>query len=141
MRPSVISPNDVQHTVTQGPPHILIVEDNEHVTNALQILLETVPWRVTVAGSVGAALAVSRSDPPMVALLDLTLPDGDGLMLVEPLRTAGAKKIVVLTGHDDRETRQRCLDAGCAEVLIKPVSVRDLMDRSRGWLSELGATA
>ena len=119
------------------PPHILIVEDNEHVTTALQILLETVPWRVSIAPSIGAALAVTRNDPPSVALLDLTLPDGDGLTLVEPLRTSGAKRIVVLTGHDDRETRQRCLDAGCTDVLIKPVSVRDLIDRSRTWLDEL----
>jgi DNA-binding response OmpR family regulator len=118
-------------------PHILIVEDNEHVTNALQILLETVPWRVSIADSIGAALAVTRRDPPSVALLDLTLPDGDGLALVEPLRTSGAQRIVVLTGHDDRETRQRCLDAGCADVLVKPVSVRELIDRSRGWLAEL----
>lgn len=118
-------------------PHILIVEDNEHVTSALQILLETVPWRVSVAGSVGAALAISKSDPPAVALLDLTLPDGDGLALVEPLRTVGARKIVVLTGHDDSATRQRCLAAGCADVLVKPVSVRDLMDMSRTWLAEL----
>ena len=87
--------------------------------------------------SIGAALAVTRRDPPSVALLDLTLPDGDGLALVEPLRTSGAQRIVVLTGHDDRETRQRCLDAGCADVLVKPVSVRELIDRSRGWLAEL----
>src|SRR5215468_9829327 len=119
------------------PPHILVVEDNEHVTNALQILLETVPWRVSVADSVASARAGTRDDPPSVALLDLTLPDGDGLALVEPLRTSGAQRIVVLTGHDDRETRQRCLDAGCADVLIKPVSVRDLIDRSRTWLDEL----
>jgi DNA-binding response OmpR family regulator len=118
-------------------PHILIVEDNEHVTSALQIMLETVPWRVSVAGSVEAALALSRNDPPAVALLDLTLPDGDGLALVEPLQAFGARRIVVLTGHDDLATRQRCLDAGCADVLVKPVSVRDLMDLSRTWLVEL----
>jgi DNA-binding response OmpR family regulator len=119
------------------PPHILIVEDNEHVTTALQIMLETVPWRVSVADTIGAALAVTRNDPPSVALLDLTLPDGDGLVLVEPLLASGATRIVVLTGHDDRETRQRCLDAGCADVLVKPISVRDLIDRSRGWIAEL----
>ena len=119
------------------PAHILIVEDNEHVTSALQIMLETVPWRVSVAGSIGAALAISRSDPPVVALLDLTLPDGDGLLLVAPLHASGARRIVVLTGHDDSATRRRCLDAGCADVLIKPVSVRDLMDLSRTWLVEL----
>ncbi len=124
-------------SAAQPLQHILVIEDNEHVTGALQILLEMVPWRVSVAGSVEAALAVSRSDPPAVVLLDLTLPDGDGLALVDPLRVAGAKKIVVLTGHDDRDTRQRCLSAGCADVLVKPVSVRDLMDRSRTWLTEL----
>ena len=118
-------------------PHILIVEDNEHVTTALQILLETVPWRVSVADSIAGALAVTRSDPPSVALLDLTLPDGDGLALAEPLKKSGTKRIVVLTGHDDRETRQRCLEAGCADVLVKPVSVRDLIDRSRTWIAEL----
>jgi DNA-binding response OmpR family regulator len=118
-------------------PHILIVEDNEHVTTALQIMLETVPWRVSVADTIGAALAVTRNDPPSVALLDLTLPDGDGLALVAPLLASGATRIVVLTGHDDRETRQRCLDAGCADVLVKPISVRDLIDRSRGWIAEL----
>jgi DNA-binding response OmpR family regulator len=115
----------------------LIVEDNEHVTTAIQIMLETVPWRVSVADTIGAALAVTRNDPPSVALLDLTLPDGDGLALVEPLLASGATRIVVLTGHDDRETRQRCLDAGCADVLVKPISVRDLIDRSRGWIAEL----
>lgn len=115
----------------------MIVEDNEHVTTALQILLETVPWRVSVADSIESALAVTRSDPPSVALLDLTLPDGDGLLLAEPLKNSGTKRIVVLTGHDDRETRQRCLDAGCSDVLVKPVSVRDLIDRSRDWIAEL----
>jgi len=118
-------------------PHFDGGGDNEHVTTALQILLETVPWRVSVADSIESALAVTRSDPPSVALLDLTLPDGDGLLLAEPLKNSGTKRIVVLTGHDDRETRQRCLDAGCSDVLVKPVSVRDLIDRSRDWIAEL----
>jgi CheY-like chemotaxis protein len=58
-------------------------------------------------------------------------------LLAEPLKNSGTKRIVVLTGHDDRETRQRCLDAGCSDVLVKPVSVRDLIDRSRDWIAEL----
>jgi len=121
----------------QTPPHVLIVEDNEHVTSALRILLESAEWRVSVADSIGAALAAARIDPPAVALLDLTLPDGDGLLLAEPLRAVGTKKIVVLTGHDDRETTRRCTEAGCDDVLIKPVSIRDLLEKSRAWASGL----
>lgn len=118
------------------PPHVLVVEDNEHVTSALAILLEAVPARVSVARSIAAALAVAASDAPALALLDLTLPDGDGLSLVPVLRASGTRTIVVLTGHDDRDTRRRCLDAGCADVMVKPVAVRDLMDRARGWLGD-----
>ena len=118
-------------------PHVLIVEDNENVTSALQILLESAQWRVSVANSIAAALQSSRDDPPEVALLDLTLPDGDGLTLAAPLRSAGTRKIVVLTGHDDRETSQRCAEAGCDDVLIKPVSIRDLLQKSREWIADL----
>ena len=121
----------------QTPPHVLIVEDNEHVTSALRILLESAQWRVSVAKSIAEALEAARVDPPAVALLDLTLPDGDGLLLVEPLRAAGTRKIVVLTGHDDRDTTRRCIEAGCDDVLIKPVSIRDLLEKSRAWVAEL----
>ena len=119
------------------PRHVLIVEDNEHVTSALRILLESAEWRVSVASSIAEALESARVDPPAVALLDLTLPDGDGLLLAEPLRAAGTKRIVVLTGHDDRDTTRRCTEAGCDDVLIKPVSVRDLLEKSRAWSAEL----
>lgn len=118
-------------------PHVLIVEDNEHVTSALRILLESVPWRVSVAHSVATALASAQRDPPAVAMLDLTLPDGDGLLLAEPLRSLGVKRLVVLTGHDDRETRKRCLDSGCTDVLVKPVAIRELLEKSRSWIATL----
>jgi DNA-binding response OmpR family regulator len=121
----------------QEPPHILVVEDNEHVTSALRILLESASWRVSVAGSIIDALSVAQADPPSVVLLDLTLPDGDGLRLVEPLRDLGARRIVVLTGHDDIDTKKRCFDAGCFDLLVKPVAARDLVEKSRAWIAEL----
>jgi DNA-binding response OmpR family regulator len=67
-------------------------------------------------------------------LLDLTLPDGEGLDLVAPLKEAGCKAVVALTGHDDPETRTRCLAAGCADVLVKPVPARQLVARAAEWL-------
>lgn len=115
--------------------HILVVEDNEAVTSALRILLESTNQRVSTAGSIAEALVVARHDPAALVLLDLTLPDGDGLSLVPALRAAGAGTIVALTGHDDSETRERCLSAGCVDVLVKPVPARELVRRAGEWLA------
>ncbi|HTE47656.1 MAG TPA: response regulator [Gemmatimonadaceae bacterium] len=110
-----------------GQAHILIVEDNELVTSAMRILFESADRRVSVAHSVAEALGTGTADPAALVLLDLTLPDGDGLSLVEPLQAAGCRVVVALTGHDDRETRVRCIAAGCADVFVKPVPARQLL--------------
>ena len=107
-----------------------MIEDNELVSGALRILFENTNRRVSIA----ASIAVARRDPARLVLLDLTLPDGSGLDLVEPLKAAGCKTIVALTGHDDPETRARCLAAGCADVLVKPVPARTLVARANEWL-------
>ena len=117
-----------------APPHVLVVEDNELVSGALRVLLETLDTRVSTAATIAETLGVAQNDPPTLTLLDLTLPDGDGLSAVEPLRTAGCKTVVALTGHDDDATRERCFAAGCAEVLLKPVPARELMARVSAWL-------
>jgi two-component system KDP operon response regulator KdpE len=115
--------------------HVLVVEDNELVSTALRLLLESADHRVSTAASVAESIGVASSDAPVLALLDLTLPDGDGLTLVAPLRAAGCKTIVALTGHDDPETRERCLASGCSEVLVKPVPARELLNRIASWLA------
>lgn len=117
-----------------GRAHVLVVEDNELVSSALRILFESVNHRLSVAASVAETLDLAAHDPDLV-FLDLTLPDGDGLLAVQPLLDAGCRSIVVLTGHDDFETRQRCLAAGCAEVLVKPVPSRDLLAKSKSLLA------
>jgi DNA-binding response OmpR family regulator len=104
------------------------------VTGALSLLLESGGYRVSVAHDIRAALGSGRTDPPALTLLDITLPDGDGLTLVEPLHAAGCGRVVALTGHDDPETRARCLAAGCSEVLVKPVPARELLARAKAWL-------
>lgn len=115
--------------------HVLIVEDNELVSDALRVLFETVGYRVSVAASVAETLGVAKNDAPELTLLDLTLPDGDGLVLVEPLRAAGCKTVIALTGHDEPEVREKCLVSGCDEVLVKPVPARELIRRIALWLA------
>jgi DNA-binding response OmpR family regulator len=117
-----------------GQGHVLVVEDSELVSSALSVLLESANHRVSIAASIAEALAIPGPDSRSVVLLDLTLPDGDGLSLVAPLRASGWNNVVALTGHDDVATRQRCLAAGCIDVLLKPVPARELVARVAGWL-------
>jgi len=114
--------------------HVLLVEDNELVTDAMRILFESIDARVSVAGSVTEALGVGATDPAKLVLLDLTLPDGDGLSIIDPLRVSGSEIFVAVTGHDEPEIRQRCLDAGCVDVVIKPPRARELMAKASAWL-------
>src|SRR5258705_10268255 len=89
--------------------HVLIVEDNELVTGALRILFEETGRRVTVAHSIAEAIEAGESDPPDLLLLDLTLPDGDGLEVARSLAKRGVqpKATVALTGRDDPESLAR----------------------------------
>lgn len=116
---------------------MLIVEDNELVTGALRILFEETGRRVTVAHTVAEAIEAGESDPPDLLLLDLSLPDGDGLDVARSLQTRGVrpKATVAITGRDDPASIDRCTAAGCTAVLVKPVPTRELLSRATEWLA------
>ncbi|MEX2180033.1 MAG: response regulator [Gemmatimonadaceae bacterium] len=116
--------------------HVLIVEDNELVTGALRILFEETGRRVSVAHSVAQAVAIGSEDPPDLLLLDLSLPDGDGLEVARLLAVAGihAKATVAVTGSDDEASLARCAEAGCTAVMVKPLSSRELLVKASEWL-------
>lgn len=118
-------------------PLVLLVDDSPLVTEALGILLSETGHRVATAGRVQEALAAARAEPPDVLLLDLTLPDGDGLEVIRTLTAEGRapRTTVALTGHDDPETEARCLAAGCRAVLAKPVPAAALLRGLREWTS------
>jgi DNA-binding response OmpR family regulator len=108
--------------------HILVVEDSDLVTSAFRILLEDAGHRVTVAGSIQQLRdAVAAGDVDLM-LLDLTLPDGNGLDALKDLRASGTapRFTLAMTGDSQPETRARCMEAGCVDVLIKPVSIKEL---------------
>ena len=116
-------------------PLVLLVEDSALVTSALRILFEETGRRVRIAGSVAEAVSACRDEAPALMLLDLTLPDGDGLSVLDAVRdSALAPRVTVaMTGHE--ATQERCLSAGCADVLLKPVPIRELLTRVERWLS------
>jgi CheY-like chemotaxis protein len=116
---------------------ILVVEDNELAAGALQALFESFGYIVQTADSVRAAIEACASERTDLMLLDLTLPDGDGLSVLSAVAPLGRlpATTVALTGHDDPDITRRCLAAGCREVLLKPVGARDLLARTAAWLA------
>lgn len=114
-----------------GAAHVLIVEDSEDVVAALRLVMESGGHRVTTAMTVAEAVRAAAGDPVDVLLLDLTLPDGDGLDVLDRLDASGntPRHTIALTGRDEVEVRDRCLACGCGEVMVKPVPVRKLMQR------------
>lgn len=108
--------------------HVLIVEDNELARDAWRLLLQATGYRVSVAGTIAEALQVARAERPDLALLDLTLPDGESLSIIPELIVEQNPPIfVALTGHDTRDVADRCRGAGCADVLVKPVTSKELL--------------
>jgi len=124
------------------PGRILIVEDSALVVDALTVLLESGGHEVRPAASVAEAIRQCRATPTDVMLLDLTLPDGHGLEVLDAVRGTEAEPgvTVALTGHEDPATVARCEAAGCRAVLLKPVSTRELLARVREWAEEGSVT-
>lgn len=111
------------------------------MSGALRILFEETGRRVSTAGSIAEAVASATADRPDLVLLDVTLPDGDGLTIIEQLRAAGQSfgVFVALTGHDEPAIAARCTTLGCADVLLKPVPTRELLRKTEIWLGEASA--
>lgn len=120
------------------PARLLIVEDSLLVVDALTMLLESAAHEVRSAATVAEAVRQCRAAAPDVMLLDLSLPDGEGLQVLDAVRGTDAEPgvTVALTGHDDDATVRRCLAAGCRAVLLKPVSTRELLQRVAEWGEE-----
>jgi DNA-binding response OmpR family regulator len=119
------------------PARILIVEDSALVTDAFSILFGETGYDVDVAATVAEAIELGTANTPDIMLLDLSLPDGSGLEVLEALRERGVppRATLAMTGHDDAKTRRSCLEAGCADVLLKPLPIGDLLRHIQRHLS------
>ena len=116
-------------------PHILIVDDSADITGALRVLFEETGNDVSVANTIRDAVAVADARTVDVMLLDLTLPDGDGLSVLATMRARDVEPRITaaLTGRAEPEIAARCTAAGCQAVLVKPVPIAELLRRVREW--------
>lgn len=118
------------------PADVLLVEDNALAADALRLLLESTGHHVRVATTVQEAVQACADRRPDLMLLDLTLPDGNGLDALGEASAAGTapRVTVALTGHDERAVLERCRSAGCRAVLVKPIQPRVLLKQIGEWL-------
>ena len=111
------------------PGRILIVEDSPLVTDAFAVLFTEAGYEVDTAATVAEGIERGAANPVDLMLLDISLPDGSGLEIMNALRQRAALPRVTLamTGHNDSKSRNACLEAGCAAVLVKPVPIGELL--------------
>jgi two-component system KDP operon response regulator KdpE len=113
---------------------ILVVDDEPQIVRALQINLKARRYEVHVAGSGTAALKVAAQYPPDLVILDLGLPDFDGVEVIRGLRGWTEAPILVLSGRTDSTDKVEALDAGADDYVTKPFGIDELLARMRAVL-------
>ncbi|MCX6395341.1 MAG: response regulator transcription factor [Propionibacteriales bacterium] len=119
---------------------VLLVEDDAAIRLSMIKALESHGYAVVSTPSGLAALESVVSDPPDVVLLDLGLPDVDGLLVLGMLRGVSDVPVIVLTARDDDATIVAALDAGADDYVVKPFGVDHVAARIRAVLRRGGST-
>ena len=114
-------------------PHALVVDDEADAAEMIAALIATEGFTVATAGSLKDARRQMALQEPDVVLLDLVLPDGSGMQLVDDVKALSGAEVVLITGHASVETSVQALRLGAADYLVKPLNVKQL----RGVLSRV----
>lgn len=120
---------------------ILLVEDDQSLREGLRDVLASEGYRVTDVGGCEAALAAVRARTFDLLLLDVMLPDGNGIDLLKQLRAYNAAPALFLTARDDELSVVKGLDAGGDDYVTKPFRLRELLSRIRALLRRAQGTA
>ncbi|MGE7385223.1 response regulator [Streptomyces sp. NPDC004126] len=110
---------------------VLVVEDDPQLVRALKINLQARKFEVTEAGDGGSALRLAAAQKPDVIVLDLGLPDMDGIEVIKGVRHWSLVPILVLSARHTSEDKIRALDAGADDYVTKPFSMDELLARLR----------
>lgn len=120
--------------MTEAMHQVLVIEDEPTIRNVLRVLLEGEHYRVIEADTALRADVESRSHKPDLLLLDLGLPDGDGLSIIRRIRAWSPLPIIVLSARALEEQKIEALDAGADDYVTKPFSAAELLARVRAAL-------
>ena len=118
-------------------PLILAVEDDTAVRNLITTTLETQDYRFHTAANGAQAILEAASQKPDIMLLDLGLPDMDGVEVIKKIRSWSNLPIIVISARSEDRDKIEALDAGADDYLTKPFSVEELLARLRVILRRL----
>lgn len=107
-------------------PHALVVDDEADAAEMMAALIATEGFTVATAGSLRDARCQLTLQEPDIVLLDLMLPDGNGMQLFEDAKALANTEVVLITGHASLDTSIQALRLGAADYLVKPVNVKQL---------------
>ena len=113
---------------------VLVVEDEPQIRRFVRSALEAEGWRVHEAGTLREGLSAAGTRRPDLLVLDLGLPDGDGVELIRDVRGWSAVPIIVLSARTDETEKIAALDAGADDYLTKPFGTGELLARVRAQL-------
>ncbi len=110
---------------------VLVVDDEPQIRRALRVVLRANGYAVTEVGSGEAALDAAASEPFDLMILDLMLPDVEGVEVCRRLREWSRLPVIVLSAHDEEAIKVRALDEGADDYVSKPFSAPELLARMR----------
>ena len=111
--------------------NILVVEDDQSVQNLIANTLKVQGYAFTTVGSAKEAIQQSLSQRPSLVLLDLGLPDKDGIEVIKSIRSWSTLPIIVISARGEEADKIQALDTGADDYLTKPFSVGELLARIR----------
>lgn len=120
--------------MTQAMHQILVIEDDADIRGVLRVLLQSDDYRVTEAATAARGEIEARSHKPDLLIVDLGLPDDDGIKLIARLREWSSVAIIVLSARTMEEQKIAALDAGADDYVTKPFGAPELLARVRAAL-------
>jgi two-component system, OmpR family, KDP operon response regulator KdpE len=115
-------------------PRVLVVDDEPQIVRALKVVLREAGFEAVPAETASQALDLAAVRPPEAAIVDLVLPDGDGVEVTRTLRQWSEMPILVLSAVGEEEQKVRALEAGADDYITKPFGARELVARLQAAL-------
>ncbi len=120
---------------------ILVVDDELQILRALRVILRDAGYEPVTVATAEEALDAAATRPPDAAIVDLVLPDGDGIEIARQLRSWSEMPILVLSAVGEEEQKVRALEAGADDYVTKPFGARELVARLGAALRRAGRSA
>ncbi|RPH62839.1 MAG: DNA-binding response regulator [Chloroflexi bacterium] len=117
--------------IMTNPTHILVIDDEPQILRAMKTILTAKQFRVSAAARGEEGLALAAAEQPDLIILDMSLPDIEGIEVCKQLREWTATPIIILSVRDSEKDKVAALDAGADDYLTKPFGIEELLARIR----------